>query len=390
MPGAGALSGSATGARRVGLTSLRLTDLRNYATLQLQIGARLIVLTGPNGAGKTNLLEAVSLLSPGRGLRRAAFDEITRAGTTAGWAVSAVLDRDGEETRVGTGLAGGVPGQEGTRKVRINGAPAPSAEALLQYLRLLWLTPSMDALLTGPASERRRFLDRLVLAIDPQHGARVRDFERLLTQRNRLLEQGAASAWLDALEAELAGHAVAVAVAREQAVALLSARIARRSASGPSFPAGEVSLCGEFESSIERRSAAQSELAYRSLLRGSRVADRAAGRTLVGPHRGDLQVIFAEKKMPAARSSTGEQKALLIGLLLAHAEIVAEISGLTPVLLLDEVVAHLDPQRRVALFDRLAELGFQCFMTGADPALFSSLSGQAAHFEIVGGALKPV
>jgi len=217
----------------VALTALSLIDLRNYSSLSLVIGASIVVLTGGNGAGKTNLLEAVSLLTPGRGLRRAAFEEITRAGSKSGWAVSAVVSRDGEEARIGTGLAGGVPGAESGRKVRINGAQAASAEALLEYLRILWLTPAMDGLFAGPGSDRRRFLDRFVLTVDPLHGARVRDFERLLTQRNRLLAEGAAAAWLDALEAQLAERAVSVALARAETLALLAARIDRQAADEP-------------------------------------------------------------------------------------------------------------------------------------------------------------
>jgi DNA replication and repair protein RecF len=261
--------------------------------------------------------------------------------------------------------------------VRVNGAAVASAEALLDYLRVLWLTPAMDGLFTGAAGERRRFLDRLVLTVDPGHARRARDFERLLTQRNRLLDQNAAPAWLDAVEAQLSETAVALALARAETVALLAARIDEQRRDSAGFPAGRMTLSGDFDTAIAGRSAAEAEIWYRDVLAGGRAADRAAGRTLQGPHRSDLDVAFAAKGMPAAASSTGEQKALLIGLILAHAELVAAVSGMTPVLLLDEVAAHLDPAGRAALFARLAALGCQSFLTGADPALFAALPDSA-------------
>ena len=384
---------SSGGPDRVLLTRLSLTDLRNYASLDLRIDACVIALTGANGAGKTNLLEAISLLTPGRGLRRAAFEAITREGATSGWAVAATLEREGAETSIGTGIAspamaGASEREEGGRKVRINGAPAASAEALLEYLRILWLTPAMDGLFTGPAGDRRRFLDRLVLTIDPGHGKRVRDLERLLTQRNRLLDEGAGSAWLDALERQLAETAVAVALARGETVALLRAQIAAPAAEMAAFPAGRVSISGDFARAATSRTAAEAELWYRGVLAAGRAADRAAGRTLEGPHRSDLDVRFAEKDMPAALSSTGEQTALLIGLILAHAELVAAVSGMSPLLLLDEVAAHLDPARRSALFERLAALGCQSFLTGADPALFAALPDSAMVLRLADGAIS--
>jgi DNA replication and repair protein RecF len=373
----------------VALSALSLTDLRNYRSLSLVLDAPLVVLTGANGAGKTNLLEAISLLTPGRGLRRAPFEEITRSGTTSGWAVSAAVRRGGEEVRIGTGLAGG-GGPESGRKVRVNAAPAAGAEALLEYLRILWLTPAMDGLFTGPAADRRRFLDRFVLTVDPLHGARVRDLERLLTQRNRLLAEGAASAWLDALETQLAERAVSVAMARAETLALLQARIADRGAADPAdaFPRAQLSLAGDFDAAIAARKAAEAEFWYRGALAGARGQDRAAGRTLEGPHRSDLHVLMAAKNMPAALCSTGEQKALLIGLILAQAELVSAVSGMRPILLLDEVAAHLDPNRRAALFARLGALGCQAFMTGTDPALFSGLPTGAARFEVAAGRLE--
>lgn len=370
------------------LTALSLANLRNYAALNVSFDAALVVLTGENGVGKTNLLEAISLLTPGRGLRRASFDEIRRIGQSSGWTVAVTFRRNGDETRLGTGLIESANGEAKTRSVRVNGANASGADALLDHLRVLWLTPAMDGLLTGSAGERRRFLDRLVLTIDAAHGKRVRDFEKLLSQRNRLLDDNASAAWLDAVEAELAGHAVAVALARAETTALLSGRMLRH-ATDATFPLGRISLAGDFDREVAGRSAAESELWYSRVLSEGRSADRAAGRALIGPQRSDLHVVFAEKDMPAALSSTGEQKALLIGLILAHAELVAEMSGMTPLLLLDEIAAHLDAGRRAALFARLAALGGQTFVTGTDATLFSGLPGNAARYRVAGGSLIP-
>ena len=371
----------------VAIRSLTLTDFRNFWSLSVALDVQTVVLTGPNGAGKTNFLEAISLLTPGRGLRRAAFEEIVRTGAAGGWAVAALIARNGAETRIGTGLVDGAPGEPRVRKVRVNGAPAASADDLLEYLRVLWLTPAMDGLFTGPASERRRFLDRLVLTLDPGHGRRARDFERLLTQRNRLLAEGNDGGWLDALEAELAACAVALALARAETVGLISTRMSEPAPEAAGFPRGRIAIAGEFDRAIFGRTAAEAEIWYRDTLRAQRPADRMAGRTLEGPHRSDLEVVFAEKDMPAALSSTGEQKALLVGLILAHADIIAKISGMTPVLLLDEVAAHLDPVRRAALFARVAALGGQAFMTGTDAGLFDRLPGVAAHFCVTDGEL---
>jgi DNA replication and repair protein RecF len=382
--------GSIRAPARVALKALALSNFRNYAELNLALGSPLVVLTGPNGAGKTNLLEAISLLTPGRGLRRAPFAEIARHGSDGSWAVATTIERNGEATRIGTGLAAPIPGETLARKVRINAAAVASTEALLDYLRVLWLTPPMDGLFTGAAAERRRFLDRLVLSVDPEHGGRVRDFERLLAQRNRLLDEGGAAAWLDAVEIELAAKAVAVALARAETVALLSTRIAAQAAAAPAFPIARIAVTGPFETATRGKSAAESELWYRRALAAGRAADRSAGRTLEGPHRSDLDVVLAEKAMPAALSSTGEQKALLIGLILAHAGLTAEMSGMVPILLLDEVAAHLDPERRAALFARLAALGGQAFMTGTDAALFAALPGEAARYDVVAGQVREI
>ncbi len=373
------------------LSALTLTNVRNYDSLNLAFNAPMAVFTGPNGAGKTNLLEAISLLSPGRGLRRATFEAITRHGADSGWAVSANLDTDGDETRLGTGTAGLAEGERG-RRVRINGAAA-SAEALLEHLRILWLTPAMDGLFTGPAGDRRRFLDRLVLAIDPGHGRRVGEFEKLLTSRNRLLEENGDPGVLDAIEAQLAERAIAVSMARTETVSLLQAvleaQTAEDSRSGKMpFPAAAIALEGAFEDRIAGQPASRAEAAFAGDLAGNRYRDRAAGRTLDGPHRSDLAVQFAEKAMPAALSSTGEQKALLTGLVLGHAGLVGQTSGLTPILLLDEIAAHLDQGRRAGLFDRLESLGCQTFMTGTDETLFAALKGRAEFFSVDAGRVE--
>ena len=269
---------------RVALKSLQLTNFRNYASASVAFGGELVALTGENGAGKTNLLEAISLLTPGRGLRRARYEEITRIDGDGGWAVAATLAKTARKRGSARGSPKRGSGSAHAAPCAINGAPAEGAEALLEYLRVLWLTPAMDGLFTGPAAERRRFLDRLVLTIDAAHGRRAREFERLLTQRNRLLEENANAAWLDAVEAELAERAVAVALARAETAALLSARMRRAEASAL-FPVGRLSLAGDFDRAVAGRSAAQTELWYRDALRAGRSrrsrrrTDASTGRT---------------------------------------------------------------------------------------------------------------
>ncbi|MBZ8132967.1 DNA replication/repair protein RecF [Afifella sp. IM 167] len=370
--------------QEVALASLRLTDFRNYASAGLAINAGLVVLTGPNGSGKTNLLEAVSFLSPGRGLRRARLAAVCRTDGAGGWAVAAEIDRGGERTRLGTGLRAGGP--ETSREVRIDGAGAPSSEALLEYCRILWLTPAMDGLFTGTPGDRRRFLDRLTLAVDPGHGTRVRAFDKLLSSRNRLLEEDASARWLSAVEAELSAAALAVSFARRETVSLLAGLIAGYE-EGP-FPVPGLALEGEFEEElVAGSSAAGAEDAYREKLESGRFRDRAARRTLFGPHRSDLSVSFALKGTPAALSSTGEQKALLLSIILAEAELVARVAGMNPILLLDEVAAHLDAGRRAALLARLRDLGCQSFLTGTDRALFESAGQEGQFVEVADGRL---
>lgn len=381
---------AAAAPRRASLARLRLTDFRNYRSLDLSLDRRPVVLAGPNGAGKTNLLEAVSFLSPGRGLRRAKLEAVARRDGPGSWAVVSTLETPGGPVEIGTGVALSAEGPEKSRKVRINQAPARSSEALLEYLRVLWLTPSMDGLFTGPASDRRRFLDRLVLAVDRRHGERVNAFERAMRGRNRLLEEASPNPqWLAAIETEMAEIGGAVAAARVEAVALLSRMIAAGSAEASAFPAAELRLAGQLEEALGAASATEIEDRYRAQLAASRRADAAAGRTLAGPHLSDLLVSHAPKQAPAETCSTGEQKALLIGLVLAHARLAAAVSGETPVVLLDEIAAHLDAERRAALFEALLALGGQAWMTGTDSAIFAPLGDAAQILAVRDGTVRP-
>jgi DNA replication and repair protein RecF len=357
---------------------LRLTDFRNHAALTLEPGCRSVVLVGDNGVGKTNVLEALSLLTPGRGLRRAARSEMARRGGPGTFAI--VADAEGAlgPVRIGTGDDG-----ETQRVVTIDGERQRQQEILSAHLRVVWLTPAMDGLFTGSAGDRRRWLDRAVLAVDPSHGRRVMAFEQALTQRNRLLEDlRVDAAWLDAVEAQIAGLAVAVAAARRDLVDCLAASTPAAGAF-PAFPVPRVALEGDVEGALATAAASDVEDWYRVDLRSARSRDRAAGRTLVGPHRADLAVFHAGKDMPAALSSTGEQKALLLGLTLAQARLVGDLAGIAPLLLLDEVAAHLDAGRREALFQILEDLGGQAWMTGTEEAPFAGLTGRAV-------VLKPV
>lgn len=365
------------------ISRLRLSHFRNYATAALDLDARHVVLTGANGSGKTNLLEAVSLLAPGRGLRRAPFDNLHQLGAEEGWAVAASVETPQGPADLGTGLA--APG--GARRVRLNGANAQNMESLAEYIRILWLTPDMDGLFRGPAGDRRRFLDRLVMTLIPSHGSEVANFERAMRQRNRLLEQSGDPAWLDAIEAQMAAHAAAVHFARLDCLLHLQGLVTS-SIDADAFPAAGLSLTSLFEPDIAFATSTQLEGALSDTWRQTRALDRAAGRTTTGPHRVDFEVVHAQRQMPAGLCSTGEQKALLIGLVLGHAHLVGRVTGITPLLLLDEVAAHLDPDRRAALFAALDALGTQCWMTGTDPGLFEKALG-ARHFLVHQGVVSP-
>ncbi len=367
---------------------LSLTHFRSYRAASLEAGAALVALVGPNGAGKTNCLEAISLLTPGRGLRRATLDDIADNEGDGSWAVAAEIEGALGLATLGTGIDPPVAGTPSTtRRCRIDREPVSSAAAFGDHLRIVWLTPAMDQLFMGAASERRRFLDRLVLAIDSGHSARVNALERSLRSRNRLLEDPKADGhWLDAVEHETAQLAVAVAALRGETVTRLQAKLSARASASP-FPGALIALDGWMENALLTETALAVEERYRAILSEARPRDAAAGRTLDGPHLTDMQVTYAPKSVPAKDASTGEQKALLIGLVLAHAGLVSDMIGIVPLLLLDEVVAHLDPNRRAALFDELEKLGAQVWMTGADPAAFTTIVQRADVFDVEAGRI---
>ncbi|MFG5120902.1 DNA replication/repair protein RecF [Methylorubrum sp. POS3] len=372
------------------LTRLIARDFRNHVDLDLSTARRFVALVGENGAGKTNLLEAVSLFCPGRGLRRADLATMARVSGPGGFAVSLTLDSGEAEHRLGTGYEPPVYEARGTRVCRIDGAAAPSPVAFSEFLRIVWLTPDLDGLFRGPAGDRRRFLDRLVLAVDASHGARVSAMERALRSRNRLLdERPDDTRWLDAVEREVAELGVAVALARRETAERLDRLIAETRDDAAPFPWASIRLEGDLDDLVAVWPALEAEDRFRRALMQGRHRDRAAGRTLIGPQTTDLVVRHGPKDVPAATASTGEQKALLIGLVLAHARLVRAMSGLSPLILLDEVAAHLDPRRRGGLFDALEALESQVWMTGADPALFGELEGRADLVRVAEGRILP-
>ena len=349
------------------ITRLTLTDFRSYTGALIEPGRSFVLLSGGNGAGKTNVLEAVSLLAPGRGLRGAPLSEMARIGGPGAFAVAARI----EDTDVGTGNVATAPER---RQVRINGAPA-AVNSLGEWLAVLWVTPAMDRLFAGSAGDRRRFLDRLVLALEPGHAHHLSRYEAAMRARTKLLADDLPdSDWLAALELAMAEHGTAVADARRRTVEALAGPLA--GSCDKDFPRATIAL----ENWTGGDPAAS--------LRNNRSRDAAAGRATEGPHRQDLAVTHFAKSMSAARSSTGEQKALLLGLVLAHADLVAEKRGAPPILLLDEVAAHLDPKRRAALFDRLQGRG-QVWMTATEAALFDGI-GTASRFHVEGGAIHPI
>lgn len=379
------------------LRRLALGDFRCYRRAELAVPATPVVLFGPNGAGKTNLLEAISFLAPGRGLRRARLAEVERRGAPGeaagpGWAVYARLATPDGERAIGTGRDPDRRPEDETsdrRVVRIDGAPARGPAALAELVHLLWLTPEMDRLFGDGASERRRFLDRIVTNFVPDHARNLAGYEHAMRERNRLLKDGARGvrdgdeAWLGALEQGMAEAGVAVAAARHQVVGRLA--MAAEAAYGP-FPVPDLALAGETEAELAAGPALAAEDALRRRLAEGRRADAEAGRALAGPHRSDLVVTHRAKAMPAALCSTGEQKALLVALVLAAARLLKLQRGAAPILLLDEIAAHLDETRRAALFDEIEALGAQAWMTGTDAPLFAALGGRAAFFAVAPGA----
>jgi DNA replication and repair protein RecF len=383
------MSSSPVAASRI--ARLILQDFRTYASLDLTVSRPLVALVGENGAGKTNVLEAISLFMPGRGLRRAELSEMARNEGPSSFAISVTLDAPYGEHRLGTGLEPQGENARASRICRIDGMPASSPTAFAEYLRIVWLTPDLDALFRGAAGDRRRFLDRLVLAVDAEHGTRVNALERALRSRNRVLEENPDDRlWLDALEREVAELAIAVAAARRETVERLASLILETREQESPFPFAMMGLEGEIDALVATLPAVDAEDRYRAILRDYRSRDRAAGRTLVGPQASDLLVRHGPKDIPANTASTGEQKALLIGLVLAHARLVASMSGIAPFVLLDEVAAHLDPRRRAGLYDALQSLGGQVWMTGADPGLFAELQGRADILQVSAGVIEPI
>jgi len=357
----------------VHVSRLSLNDFRSYADALVAPGPGFVILTGENGAGKTNMLEAVSLLAPGRGLRGASLAEMARRDGPGGFAVAARL---GEALEIGTGTLAGAPER---RQVRINGAPA-AANSLSEWLSVLWLTPAMDRLFVDSASGRRRFLDRLVLALHPGHATHATRYDAAMRARNKLLAEPAPDPdWLGALEARMAEHGLALAALRAGTVAALGERIAVQ-------PEGAFARATLALEGWQPRGG--DGAAFAAELRSGRARDAAAGRTLSGPHRTDLGVAHQDKGQPAASCSTGEQKALLIGLILAHAALIGERSGRPPILLLDEIAAHLDPLRRAALFDRLAQVGGQVWMTGTERNLFEIRDAGTTWIEVRDGTAR--
>jgi DNA replication and repair protein RecF len=381
---------------KVWVKRLTLTNLRNYASLTLETPAAPVVLFGSNGAGKTNLLEAVSMLAPGQGLRRASLVDLARHSGNGDWAVAAALMRDGEPLEIGTGIrADRAPGERATsRIVRIDGDNQSGSAALAEVLEIVWLTPALDGLLTGPTFERRRFLDRLILCFDPRHRTRANAFERAMRQRNRLLDDGAkGQAQFAGLEKVLAESGVAIAAARLDAVAALNAVAERRRLRAPDspFPWAAAIVDGTLEVQLTEAAAVDVEDRYAEELARTRERDRTAGRTLTGPHRSDFQLTHGPKNMPGRLCSTGEQKVLLVGLVLAHAELsAARRNGAAPLLLLDEIAAHLDEHRRTALFNEILLLGTQAWMTGTDQSAFSGLENRAGFFRVDDGLVTPI
>ncbi len=365
---------------------LALTDFRNHAALTLCLDQRPVVLAGSNGVGKTNVLEAVSLLAAGQGLRRSPFAEIARQAGPGRWAVAATLQTHDGPIDIGTGIDPAGAGAGGSRIVRVNGSPQSGSGVLADHVEIVWLTPAMDGLFTGPASERRRFLDRLVLCFDPDYRLRIGQFERAMRQRNRLLEDNVRDGTrFQAYEAIMAATGVAIAASRNEALAGMVDRIKARHERAPlsPFPWADVRLEGRLETDLCELPAVEVEDLYAAELAQQRERDRAAGRTLIGPHRTDLVVGHGPKATPGASSSTGEQKALLIGLVLAHAELLAlQRRHGAPILLLDEIAAHLDAERRAALFSEILQLRSQAWMTGTDVTAFQSIADDAQFISL--------
>ncbi len=365
--------------------SLRLTDFRSYDTLDLTLDPRPVVLFGPNGAGKTNLLEALSFLSPGRGLRRAKIEALARRDkdwTAPAWGVTAQLEINGDMIKLGVGQ---VPEAPKRRVLKIDDKSATGAD-LARHVKIMWLTPAQDRLFVGPASDRRKFLDRFTMSHTPEHGLTSLRYEKARAERNRLLSDGITDrGWYEALEKDMATQSANIALARLKTVKLIQDDIAAHGTGV--FPSAGLELEGTAENmAASGLSKEDIDFTIRENLERERGLDMRAGRTLNGVHRSDLHVRYEAKDMPASACSTGEQKALLIGLTLAHAR---AQKAHQPFLLLDEIAAHLDEDRRAALIETLLELNHQVFMTGTDVELFEAFSGRAQIFKISDAQATP-
>lgn len=354
---------------RLALTDLNLSQYRSHPRARLSLDGRPVAIYGPNGAGKTNIMEAISLLSPGRGLRRATPAEIAHAPAAVGWKIRAALVSLHQSHEIETWSEGGAP-----RSVRIDGKAAPQA-ALGRIARVLWLVPAMDRLWTEAAEGRRRFLDRMTLSFEPAHAEAVLNYDKAMRERNRLLKDQVRDAmWYGALETQMAEAGATIQRNRQLALARVAdAQDGARTA----FPSATLALVGPDSADIPDQADALS-----ALYADGRARDLAAGRTLSGPHRADLEAVFTAKGIAAHQCSTGEQKALLISLILANARALAEDFGAPPILLLDEVAAHLDVTRQAALYDEICALGAQAFMTGTGAELFDALGQRAQFFEV--------
>lgn len=377
------------------ITRLILTDFRNYDSLRVETDARPVVLTGLNGSGKTNLLEAISFLTPGRGLRRARLGDAANKKGGGQWAVAADVRSPHGTTTLGTGLTVS-PSENGNkettdrRSVKIDGKMKNSSAALANQLRVNWLTPQMDRLFQEGASGRRRFLDRLTFGFDPAHGKRTAVFEKVMRERNRLLKQGHYDKhWIASLERTLTESGVAIAAARQEAVDRLNAAMTFNGTGyvSSAFPKAGLNVSGTVEDWLQNMPALAAEDTYRERLESSRHIDEKAGSTTLGPHRSDLGVRHKDKDLPADLCSTGEQKALLISIVLADARLQAGQQGQAPVLLLDEITAHLDQTRRQALFDEIEQMKAQAWMTGTDYSLFAELGDRAQYLTVDNGTV---
>ena len=379
-------------AGRSAVLRLDLTQFRSYPQLRLELTLQTVVLTGANGAGKTNLLEALSFLAPGRGLRRARLSEPTRHApgvedSAADWTVAARIATPAGIVALGTGLAAGEAGKAERRVVHVDGAPARGQTSLAEHVAVQWLVPEMDRLFDGPASARRRFFDRIASGFDPAHAARLSAYEHALRERARLLAAGNADPlWLDALETRMAELGVAIMATRRESLGRL---IRAGAATPPPFPTAALALTGDFAAELDQHPALEVEERLRRALRASRALDALGGGASVGPHHADLSVTHVENGRPARECSTGEQKALLIALVLSGARAITAASGRAPLLLLDEIAAHLDEQRRLALFAALQRHPGQVWLAGTERALFAPLAGCAQFLIVHPGKVLP-